>query len=266
VASICGYGIVYNLIGEVSDIILFTSGPFEAWFCRAERFVYNVVLFQWTFLQLGIALMRYIYIFVLKNPAQLQKEFWCLFINLATLLSSIIFELVYQMQPGREPISIYICRGTDPKQFEDQEIKQNYAFKALIVIWLSVYTCSLVRIKMYKKQEPAPTSALQEGQQSLHSVPNQIMKTSLSNLIIILFCFFTILGGLALTVHINNLDYRQMNDNPNYHIYHLVNHGLPFLHLGLFLAIWFAKNKSLRAEVKNQIHNVYLNWRERLGL
>ncbi len=266
VASSCGYGIVYNLIGEVSDIILFTVGPFDVWFCRIQRFVFNIVLYQWAFLQLGIALVRYIYIFVLKNPAKLQKEFWCLSVNLATLLFSFIIELVYQIQPGRETISIYVCRGTDPGQYADQEMKQNNAFKALIAIWLSFYICSLVRIKMYKKQEPAPPSTMQAGNQHLPSIASQIMKTSLSNLIVIAFCLFTIVGGLVITVHINNLDYRQINENPNYHIYHLVNHGLPFIQLGLYLAIWFAKNKSLRVAVRNEIQNVYLNWRENLGM
>ena len=260
----CGYGIVYNVIVEVSDIILFTAGPFDAWFCRAQRFVNNVVIFQWAFFQLGVALMRYIYIFVLKNPTQLQKEFWCLFINLATLLSSVIIELVYQIQPGRETISIYFCRGSDPTLFADQEVKANYAFKTLIVIWLSFYFCALVRIKIYMKQAPTPTSALQEGSQSPSSVPNQIMKTSLSSLIVIFFCLFAIVGGLVMTVHINNLDYRQINEYPNYHIYHLVNHGFPFLQLALFLVIWFTKNKTLRVAVRNQIQNVYMDWKERL--
>ena len=217
---------------------------------------------QWAFMHLGIAFMRYVYIFILKNPAHFRNEFWCVFYNLATFVLSVLSEFVLQFLPGKEPLTIYICSGNDPRLYDNQNVKKNHPINLLVSTWLFTYCFTLARIRTYKSKEAKAFASQSLAQIQKNSVFKQISTTSLSNLLVILFCMVIIIGGLLLTIHVNSLHYTQLNVFPNYIIFFFVHHEFPFLILGLFLAIYFYKNKSLRNTVYQEFLALFLDCKE----
>ena len=58
-----------------------------------------------------IIFTRYIFIFWLKNPFIFQDEFWYLFVNIWTVMYTVLSEFAFFYVPGRQPMEFYICTG-----------------------------------------------------------------------------------------------------------------------------------------------------------
>ena len=48
-----------------------------------------------------VAIVRYIMIFVLKNPVALNDDFWNLFLNASVMIFASVTQAVYFMSPGK---------------------------------------------------------------------------------------------------------------------------------------------------------------------
>ena len=85
VAYSCWHSISYNLVGQTAEIALSIFGPFSPWFCHWQLILKNVVNLQQIQLLLSMIGVKYLSIFVLKNPAALDHQFWSFFITISTL-------------------------------------------------------------------------------------------------------------------------------------------------------------------------------------
>ena len=262
-SSSCWYGVFHNIFGQTLEIAILALGPFEIWFCRFERFLKNVCVSQWIFLQLCIVITRHIYVFVVKNGANIQHDFWCRFFNWLTVLTSAIFEIVYQHMPGREPINMFVCRGIDPRVYGDQDIKKNYGVQTVILIWCGLYFYSLIQIKIYKWKDPATVT---NNPQISHvsSAINQLMKTSPANLFFVSLVLFIFVSSITVVFYVQRLTYLQLNSSPYYQMYHFSLHGVPFLGIGLFIVIYYARHKLFRNAVMCEAKEFVLRTKEKL--
>jgi len=62
----------------------------------------------------SIALVRYIFIFWLKNPAAFKDEFWAVYINIWCLVISVLFQVLRAIIPGNQLVEYCLCTGEDP--------------------------------------------------------------------------------------------------------------------------------------------------------
>jgi hypothetical protein len=95
--------------------------------CHLDTILRNVVPMIALLLLDAIIIVRYIFIFHLKNPTALQDDFWKLFINLWTAGACVLSQSVYMMLPGKNPVNFYQCMATyPPDEAKDQgSILQN---------------------------------------------------------------------------------------------------------------------------------------------
>jgi len=264
VSSCCWYTIAYNLLGHSLEIILLSFGPFEATYCHAINFIKGVIISQWIYLQIGIVLIRHLYVFALKNPAILQNDFWCLFINLVTLMLSIVCEFTHQFLPGKDHIAIYLCRGTDPRPFVGQKAKMNIPALMLLSIWLILFFYSLIKIQIYKCKEPLPVALSNQQSQTMPSALDNILKTSLAGFLSVFSCLLVMAIGITLISYLNKLNYSQMNSSPNYQLLHFTFYSFPFFGLGTYLMLFFVRQKSMRKTILTEFFELCDMIKERL--
>ncbi len=151
VASICLYLVVYNVFVQSMDIAVTALGPFNFSFCHFRRFVRSILIFQCTLLTTAITIVKYIYIFVMKTPANSREEFWCLFINLWTLMCSCLSHFVFHFLPGRELINIYVCSGSFDQSLISTPVKANLFSRSVFIISFLWFLFVAARIYRYKK-------------------------------------------------------------------------------------------------------------------
>jgi hypothetical protein len=54
---------------------------------------------------------RYLFIFRFKNPASINDDFWITFLTVWIGGFSMLTETIFLLQPGRQPLHIYVCLG-----------------------------------------------------------------------------------------------------------------------------------------------------------
>jgi hypothetical protein len=84
--------IVNNLIGINFEIALSIWGPFNKEFCYLQLFTKNVFAIQLVNTLFAMTLVKYVSIFVLKNPTRIDIDFWSFFVNVASLANTLIFQ------------------------------------------------------------------------------------------------------------------------------------------------------------------------------
>ena len=114
VTSTCWSGVAYNLLAQVPEAALGVFGPFHPNFCLFHSILKNTILSQFVVLLTGISVVKYIYIFISKNPSGQNDNFYCFFTNLACGLNSFMYQFVLHVMPGNNSHPYYYCSGTLP--------------------------------------------------------------------------------------------------------------------------------------------------------
>ena len=132
------------------DILRYLFGPLPKFICHANAFFQFFVTIQIIFLLDVIVISRYVFIFILKNPAAFHDEFWTCFIFLISFTFASVSQIVLYWLPGKDFPSIWICSGTDPTSSTCMPYKGtlgNLIFKILSGI---LHMAVAVKIKLYK--------------------------------------------------------------------------------------------------------------------
>ena len=107
--------IEYLLFVQTIDIIRFLYGPLPKHVCFWVRIVKNAI-FQQMFLFFDmIILSRYAYIFLLKNPAGFNDDFWATFMDIWVVLFSFLVKASQYITEPNQPLTYYFCCGSDPR-------------------------------------------------------------------------------------------------------------------------------------------------------
>ena len=64
----------------------------------------------------SVAIIRYVMIFSLKNPAAINDHFWKVFINIWVYTFAFVTQIIYVMSPGHWNVNFYVCSGMQPFQ------------------------------------------------------------------------------------------------------------------------------------------------------
>ena len=114
VTSTCWSSVFYNLLAQIPEAALGVFGPFHENFCFFHIVVKNTILSQFVVLLTGISVLKYIYIFISKNPSGQSDDFICFFTNLACCLNSLMYQFVFHFLPGTNSHPYYYCSGILP--------------------------------------------------------------------------------------------------------------------------------------------------------
>ena len=176
-------------------------------------------------------------------------------------MASIIFQIHYQLKPGREQSSMYFCFGNDPKVFDGQKLKKNYPIIVLICLWFALHICCLLKIQIYKFNDPIATLN-NESMSPFALVFDHIIKPSLASMLTFTFCLLLFVAGISLIDYIRRLDIAALNTSPNYQLYFFSHHVMPLLVLAVFIAFYFKQHLILRNSILEEVNCLKQNCKE----
>ena len=127
VVSIMCCALAWNLIVQTMMLFLYTFQPINNYLiCHLTQLLPNIVTFDCLLLHDAIIIVKYIFISHLKNPTALQDDFWRIFINIWIFSFCLITQIIFQVLPGKESLSYYLCIGKIELAHLDQPLKKNY--------------------------------------------------------------------------------------------------------------------------------------------
>ena len=110
------YLLAYTMLVYIPEGARFLVGPYSELYCDFHVFFRNIL---WVAILLTldcIVLLRYVFVFSLKNFAVICDDVLAMFFNLAILLIAIWGSFVKRVTPGNLPINYYLCSGKDPNE------------------------------------------------------------------------------------------------------------------------------------------------------
>ena len=239
VSSIFWNIIFQNVVTVPLEILLTLTGPLNEIFCSVHMVLKYSCIIHIIAMMTFITFIKYISIFVLKNPTNLQNDFWCLVINIATLLFCLLSQSVYFATPGKNPFNFYICTGHYQSRLDHQPTKKNYPFIFVILLSYSLYIFALIKIKFFQKkispQEPDPT------------VP--IDQETLVNLgtIAIMFASFA-LAAFSYS-SLNNISAKELDSLKYVMLVHFFHHGIGLMYNFVLIVTFFSKSAIMRQTI-----------------
>ena len=152
VSSLCWSCFEWFIAIQTVDMFRYVFGPLSSTACLTVNNLRFVIYKQQMLLMDAIIIIRYIYIFWLKNVAAFNDDFWHIVINIWIVGFSIVTQIFVFWMPGCSSLYYYICTGKNP--LVDQKIPLKNAtgqqFLTAISILLHIYV--LVRIHLYNKK------------------------------------------------------------------------------------------------------------------
>ena len=153
VSSLMWSLMAWILIYQLFTLLIFIFGPVKiSTFCIVFAYSRNALIMIMLLLQNAILIVRYIFIFHLKNPTALQDDFWKLFINIWITVFSILIQYVYSYQPGKHILIYYICQGEYPPTSDALQIKLPIALFFLCFFSTGVYIFIRIRTFLFNNQ------------------------------------------------------------------------------------------------------------------
>ena len=192
-------------------------------------------------------MVRYIYIFHLKNAAGVNNEFWNMFINLWIFFTMTISNGVNWFLPGLYSNTYEMCTCT----FQDYRLHPKFdnINSVLTMVTVTVYAIVSARIKIYNKKAKSMVHPTEQTKLAKNKFIADITLTIGPALLLI----FVFLANYFLSTTRSNIS------NNQYPSYYLVIHAqylisLPLI-LAIFVILFYAKNKNVKKVLLRELRN-----------
>ena len=203
--------ILINVTSQPLAFFMFTYGPLPQVLCYADL-IFRTSLPLITFLLLdAICIVRYLFIFHLKNPTANQHNFWTFFICFWAFSFSFTGHFIFAMLPGNNPNFFYICLGKFPASHSLQKTKVNWFLIDIALLTILVHIFVGFRYWHFKHQEKFPSQSAQQAVTSQH-----INKSSLASLTTNFCGLLLIIMASTTAQKVNLMDKTKVNDFSHY--------------------------------------------------
>ena len=242
-ASLMACGIFWNLVMQPLTFLRYIVGPVDsAFICAFDTVLRNSICMHALFLFDSIIIVRYIFMFHLKNPTALQDHFWNLFINMWSIAAFTLSQTVYCIMPGKNPMNFYMCTGHFPPEYQNRPVKINLPTTCLALFSLVVHLV-VGTINFYFKSK-----------QSFNS--SQSLVTYTSNMVGTLSLLFV---SFIIPLWINRMDPEELDVYPNYILLYVQHHYMTQFNMILSIAAYLYKSQALRKKVLEVILSFQIN-------
>jgi hypothetical protein len=179
--------------------------------------------------------VKYIYIFYLKNGAGANNEFWCIFINVWIFSAMLIVNGVNWSLPGLYGHTYEMC--TCSSQDYNLPSKFDNTNSVLVLITITVYVFVSIRIKIYKnKVKPQENYTDQRPFAKKKFITDLSVTIGPALLIIIIFVVTHSLGKTRSNIS-NEISFYLV-----IHLHYLV--AIPLI-FNIFVLLFYTKNKNI---------------------
>jgi hypothetical protein len=199
--STCWCCVISNIFGTLPEAVLTLLGPFNKTFCFIHTVSKNTIFVQYIVNLTAISIVRNFYVFVKKNPTGQNDDFICFFVNVATFVNAVVWQITHQLTNGFNRHTYYICCGALPDT--SVKSKMNYSLNLLMVLSPVVFLIVISKIRLYKKK--VGSFLVQEPQSnSLPSSVELILKTSIADLVTVGVGLLVVVPSTILILHLVN--------------------------------------------------------------
>ena len=218
---------------QFTEIIREMFGPMSKVFCTMKSIARPMYISQSLLYLDAMAITKYLFIFVLKNPAAFKEDFWIIFINIWIKSASLIGNLVWWFKAEREALNYYICTGLDPTVDFKRPVKvYGFVESASFVINLFIF----IRINWYKNS----IKTNQVHVQYLDRINALSLKTIAVNVIGVSLLSLLLLS----TVLMSMIKPEELSNYKNFvHIHYLISIPAPVF---LYFVTYYIQHKELR--------------------
>ena len=257
VASTCWNGIANGLVIIPLEIFQSLSGPVCKNFCLLLFVLKTSILIHQHLMIVFITCSKYMSIFVLKNPTEIISEFWCLFLNLFSLLLAMFSQITLALLPGKRPIYMHICMGTDPRIDDKYPAKIGIVLPLIGVFVILSYILLCLKVKLMSYYTPHTTlkTPKQTGWQ-LPTLKDVLENNSMASLGTIGFFILILLPTWLIHFVMLKLSPEKLATHPYQIITHFHQHGHRFV-FNLLTALWFLSRSHIRRSVLRELSEIF---------
>jgi hypothetical protein len=235
--------LVFQGVSQLPLIALFASGPLPWIICQAELVMFPTLIGTFFLLLSCVSIVRYLFIFKLKNPTVTQDNFWSVFLVVWLILLLAMANYVNLALPGRNIHFDYICWGKiSPDILQQKDSKGNPIIVLTFLFCLITNSFIFLKYKMFLRKGKKFTSGRK-------------------NIATLTLCFLTAIKiGLlsVLPVKIYSMDLQNVIEYPNYiliFIYFLV--VMPTA-VSIFLLLLLVQSQDLRNFTRKRFSSLLL--------
>jgi len=258
-SSGCWTALIYNILAQTTEVLIAIIGLVSKPICYLHTLLKIVLVIQYTWQAISMSVIKYLYIFVLKNPSGQSDDFWCFFINMLITFHGLLSQTVFLYLPGKNPYFYNLCIGEDPTSI--RETKINYSLHLSIIILCFIYFYVLLKKYFYNSEEVFPTISHQIGHnnQSMPSTIGNIVKTMLANFITLATTLIAVFPLIFTSLILNATPAEKLSTYPYYHFVQFHLHICPFLGTGLLVISYYFSNANLRSVAFRKLKDLLQN-------
>lgn len=242
VSMICFTFCIYLLAAHTIEVVRFGQGPLPNGLCCFQNWIKTMLFYSLLMFLDAIAITRYVYIFVLKNPASFNDTFWCCFLTLWIYTCSIIVMTVVHILTGCHTMGFFICNG----QVTDKLEKLLSDVVAVIVV-VSFVLHMVIHLNIwyfkYKGTVHPDSNPLANKPLYLKDLQTSAL-TNFTSYVSTIVVFFAMIGCIH---HLDNIDMRDLNSFPNYICAYYINLLAPCLAVDILIGTFFSHKRVRRS-------------------
>jgi len=213
VTSVSWSAMAWIVLVQTPEMLRHIFGPFPVLLCRVQFVAKNATLIQIVLFYDAMVVVRYLSIFVLKNPLEFQNEFWTFFVNVAVVFFSLASQTVYLLLPGTEPLQTKICSGQ--LEADSSPAKVNWQFLVVMVGSLCLHVGANGRIKAYKIRQNMRCFAAERLSRGKDAAVSIVETLVISDCIANLFILVALVATGVLTLYVDQLDPAKVDSFPD---------------------------------------------------
>ena len=236
------------------DVLRYLVGPFPKSLCMVLVIAKNVAKTQVVLFFDAIVIVRFIFIFCLKNPGRVNDDFWSVFANCWISGMSVAVNFVVYSLPIRQPVHFYVCADLDPRPFSAHPLKVPAVLEVSSVALHLILKLSIIAFK--PKFGPSvdnhPRTRCIKGE-FLASLEQQSIADFTSN-ILAMICL-TLLSLYSILT--NSLIKPEINEYPNYLYLYFLQFVFPCLVSFLIPTVHYLRSPQLRKTVMREAIQIF---------
>ena len=256
----CWTALAYCFLVQVPELLIALKGALGSPFCYLHLLLKNVLGIQYTLQAAAIPFVKYLYIFVLKNPSGQNDDFLCFFFNIAVILLATLAQCVFLFLPGRNSYIFNVCSGEDPRQLKG--LKLNYSLHFSFFILFFAYFFVLFKIKCYSSKDLVTnnvTPQVLRQNQPLPSSIGPILQTMLANHVTLATVLIAPLPVMITSLILNAEDPEKLGTDLYYPWVQFQQHGCPFICSGLLAASYYITHRQLRSIAYRELKEIFFH-------
>lgn len=240
-SAICWNILLFFLAAQMITVVRYIYGPLHSSLCSFALFTKRYTLTSALVFLNAISIVRYIFIFWLKNVLVFHDDFWFRFLVLWTQFFSLLFQLVFMLLPGKKPFGFNFCTGMASVNSSEVPLTFYYGIEIpTVLLQIAIFA----RIKFYNITLAGSITDIDKK-----SIINSTINFTFVSLIFILYGF-SLIGNL--------LPVEKIIIFPYYLLFHFTVLIVPCIVILIFVVFLYVKNPDMKTCVKRELNDLFL--------